>query len=245
MKTAVILTGNIRTWEQSIDAIVAAFVDYDCDFFVSTYDLQYGYHPCVRQSINFFDDRLLTDEEVQRMFSSISPKGLRIDRHADYGAAASSAISSSFSTEQHCSLFQFFKLRDAMQMVESYEILHGFRYDAVAKTRCDLCLSSIPKFDIKSSILIDSGNVYPNDCFFMTNRDAAERIIYSCVHNAISPIDSRAMMVVPHGLFLIAIEGSEMQVITYPVIDHVVRQNRLVKYPMLNSPFTMPTQSKL
>jgi hypothetical protein len=243
MKTAVILSGNVRTWERCRDLIVDALRNYDCDFFVSTYDLQYGYHPCVRQTIGFYDDRLLTDDEIAELFASVSPKGLRIDRHVEYGETVSRSVSPSFPASQHCSLSQFFKIKDGMRLVDEYERLNGFRYDVVVKTRCDLRLSCIPKFDVATSVLIDSGNVYPNDCFFATNRDAADRLIHSCVSHASSPIDTRSMMVVPHGLFLMGLEDIGMRVVASPIIDCVVRQNRSVKYPALDSPFGMPVES--
>jgi hypothetical protein len=48
MKTAIILVGNVRTWEECKENFITTFGG-DVDIFVSTYNKQYAYHPCVHR----------------------------------------------------------------------------------------------------------------------------------------------------------------------------------------------------
>jgi len=71
MKTAVLLVGNVRTWEKCKDNFVEVFGKYNPDIFLATYDTRYGYHPAVRNRIGYYDDEILSRKEIADMFKGL------------------------------------------------------------------------------------------------------------------------------------------------------------------------------
>jgi hypothetical protein len=68
MKVAVILSGNIRTWERSN---LKDFVDVDVDYFISTTNKRYNYHPfiCSKYGYDSINDEIITNEEIENILN--------------------------------------------------------------------------------------------------------------------------------------------------------------------------------
>jgi hypothetical protein len=63
----------------------------------------------------------------------------------------------------------FTKLQQALDLTEGY--------DVVIKTRCDLIYNSIDLSNVNDCVIIDKGNVFPNDCVIATTRDNFVKIV--------------------------------------------------------------------
>ena len=63
MKIAILLSGNIRTWERSN---LLDFVDLDVDYFISTTNKKYNYHNFISNkfSYNLINDEIINDEDI-------------------------------------------------------------------------------------------------------------------------------------------------------------------------------------
>jgi len=72
MKTAIIIIGHIRTWIECKDNFIESFGHLNPDVYVSTYDLQYNYHPAQQHWMANALDNHLTYEEINNLFNNIN-----------------------------------------------------------------------------------------------------------------------------------------------------------------------------
>jgi hypothetical protein len=84
--------------------------------------------------------------------------------------------------------------------------------------------------DVDGKIIIDSGNVFPNDCFFMTNRDAAVKIAEFMMEEFFNPKYEDSAERPPHQMFLNAIKHNNLDVDVQKIMNCVVRQNQIQYY---------------
>jgi hypothetical protein len=230
MKTAILLIGPIRTWANCKQNFNEIFGHLNPDVYVNTYYSQYEYHPAVRQDTNFYDEVYLNDNQIHKMFNEVNIKNINIDHLNVYSKKCRSKIDAKFLNSIQ-NLYQYFKILDTFQIIYNQEILMGCKYDCIIKTRCDIILNKfVNNLDLNKNILIDDGNLYPNDCLFMTSRDAAVNIINYIISEIKCVTDLTNLDRMPHNLFGNAILKSNLNIITHKWMDHVKRVNKDVKY---------------
>jgi hypothetical protein len=239
MRIGVLLVGNVRTIDACASSLKTFLSANSADVFAGTYDLRYGYHPCVSQSTGFISDEVLSHKQISELLEPLSPIKVLIDEHSEYIKKKSSCIGKGFAKHEHASLMQFFKLQDILCQLKQHEVTMGVRYDILVKTRCDLIYNDLSSFELttKNSIVIDEGNVFPNDCTFFGNRDCMESIIDSLV-SICKTTDDRsetATTDIPHGLLSKAVKTVGANFVELPLIRGVMRWNGEVKYPPLPS----------
>ena len=239
MRIGVLLVGNVRTIDACASSLKTFLSANSADVFVGTYDLRYGYHPCVSQSTGFISDEILSREQISELLKPLSPIKILVDEHSEYIKKKSSCIGKGFMKHEHASLMQFFKLQDILCQLKQHEVSVGVRYDVLVKTRCDLFYNDSISFELttKNSIAIDEGNVFPNDCTFFGNRDCIESIIDSLVSICRTTDDrsGTATKDIPHGLLSKAVEIVGAIFVELPLIRSVMIWNAEVKYPPLPS----------
>ena len=232
MKVAILLIGNIRTWDQLKDNFAEAFRHLDPDVFVSTYDIRYGYHPAVQQHIQDTEDTFLTEEQIVDMFKTVNAVVVnveKIDRARELFETEIAKMHPDFVSHPH-SYLQYRKIRLATTLMEEYEKTNHIKYDYVIKARCDINHSKV-ELDIKSKqILLSSGNLYPNDVFFATNRDDFVTMSKFFMSEFYKPIYPDSHERPPHNLLLNAIKYCELDPIVRPIMQHVVRKNQIQYY---------------
>lgn len=245
MKVAVVLNGNIRTLDACIPSLKSFLCGLDADIFVSTYDLRYGYHPCVSQSTGFISDEMLSEDQVREMLQPISPSAVVVNKHQPYFESKSLEIGRGFHRHEYGSLMQFFKMEDSLSLISQRELSLGFRYDALIKTRCDLTyLTEAPVSMIsEDTILIDSGNVFPNDCVLLGKRTPMERIIrrMASICRTTEDRNDNATKEIPHGMLSLAAQKENLNFIETDIMRGVIRWNGEVPYPPLPSPLRRQT----
>jgi hypothetical protein len=226
MKTAIIISGNIRTWELCKTNFIDTFSELDPDIFVSTYNQQYGYHQAVQDKIGDHEDGILTDSQIIDGFDGVKLCGILIE---DYDSI-SSVLCNEFSIldknfKDLTNVYpQYRKMEQGIELMCDYETSEIFRYDMVIRTRFDLIYNSIDFKIPQNSILIDSGNVFPNDCFFMTDRDSAINISKFMVDECYNPIYPDSHLHSPHRLFMNSIKHYGKNIITKRIMKHVWRK---------------------
>ena len=225
MKIAILLVGNIRTWELTKSNFFQSFGHLAPDIFLTTYNSQYGYHPHIQGRIGDNTDEWLSFEQIHNMF-----KGIATDFNIrQYMTDADrQRLHDKFKHLDNC-VGQVLGLDDAVQMMQRREEI-GFRYDVVIKTRCDLLYNPIQLDFNPNKIIIDSGNVYPNDCVVITSRDNMVRIRDIVVEEIYNPKHEDSHVNAPHGLLNCAIRETGLQVDAQGIMHGVLRKSGEVHY---------------
>jgi hypothetical protein len=223
MKTAILLVGNVRTWSYCKDNFIQTFGHLNPDIFVSTYNLQYNHHPYIQNLINDNEDVLLTNDEIVNIFSGVNVKNINIDSNLNYALPENvNGLFSGLETTFH----QYIKFFESVQKMTEYG-----DYDLVIKTRCDLLYNPINFDNALNSIIIDSGNVYPNDCILISNKDNIVDISKFIVNEFFNPVYNNSHDTPPHGLLRNAINHLNIPVQQQKIMHCVVRKgNKLQQY---------------
>ena len=226
MKTAIILNGNVRTWTACKDNFNQTFGDLNPDIFVSTYDMQYGYHPEVRRRFNDYVDYRLDQEDIMELFSDINLKAISIEKLADVENIVNQEngkLHPSLQNMGNC-YGQYRKFKIGTDMIQHHENQHNFVYDTIIKTRCDLIYNPIDFIVPDDCVLIDSGNVFPNDCFIMSSRNNVMNISNFIMNEFYNPVFGDSNSNPPHGLLLNAVKHGNMNFKLDRIMNHVLRK---------------------
>jgi uncharacterized protein (UPF0248 family) len=205
------------------------------DYFVSTYNNIYGYHPHIQSLLSYSDDPIVPDQEIIDKFSGLNVKLIRVD---DINSARNFFIEESkqfhgLMQGLESSFLQYWKFKEGLNLINNYETRENFKYDIIIKTRCDIIHNPIQEInfdDLESFVIVSTGNVFPNDCIIIAKRDAMFQIIDIMVsefynyENLVSNIDP------PHGLLKGAIGKTGKDIKTHPIMKYVQRVNRIQEY---------------
>lgn len=232
MKVAILLIGNVRTWDQLKENFTDSFKHLDPDIFVSTYDIRYGYHPAVQQHIQDSDDVILTEDEIVSMFKGVNAVTVNVEPIEKARLLFENEIPKmhpNFVSHPH-SYLQYRKIRLATTLMEEYEKANNFKYDFVIKARCDINHSKVDLDVGEKQILLSSGNLYPNDVFFSTNRDSFVTMSKFFMSEFYKPIYPDSHERPPHNLLMNGINYCGLEPIVRPIMQHVVRKNQIQYY---------------
>jgi len=174
MKKALILCGNFRTFDQCLVNFNSTFSD-EVDIFISTYDIRYGYHSFINNKFGYDDDddEYLSDINIKKHLESINYKYLTIEKIDDidrYVAGEKIKFSNGMKDIDSC-FFQYSKIRRIMNEVIKYENENGFKYEIIMKSRFDIIYNPIDFNINNNNMVVDMGNSFPNDVFFMCKRN--------------------------------------------------------------------------
>lgn len=223
MKTAVLLIGNVRTWEMCKDNFKETFSHLNPDIFISTSNIQYNHHPYIRGKINDHTDYLLGNSVIEKMFSDLNVKHLEIEDGTK--GIDMSDLHPNF-RELQTSFSQYQKFQRIMQVIEDSDV----QYDCVIKTRCDLILNPIEMIELSTNIIVDSGNVFPNDCVFITNQKSMINMSNFIVDEFYDPKYPDSHLDAPHKLLRNSILSEGLNIVTQKIMNHVIRKNGIKQY---------------
>lgn len=238
MKVAIILNGNIRTWSDTKESFKKTFGPLNADCYLSTYDIQYGYHPYIQGVIGDSTDQQLSDEEVCSQFMDINLIYSSVE-NAKETSNINEAASKTFHSSMRGSMSSYAQYRKflvGLFLMNNIELRTECKYDVVIKTRCDLVYED---FDIKELVesvasnkivIVDKGNVFPNDCIFIGSRDSMFKMGQFMYDEFYNPVYANSNQDAPHGLLRNAINHVECGVLSRPLINHVLRKDGKVQY---------------
>lgn len=190
MRTAIVINGNIRTWERCKESFIAACGRMNADIFVSVSNKQYEYADYIRSIQNFYEEKDLTQADIEKMFEGFNVKKLVIhdsDEILRITEEEKSKVKLQLNKERHgpkifeSTYVQSRKLYYIMKDLEQYEIENGFKYDRIMKTRTEIIYdvdnftTSIDNLNV-DEMLIDSGSVPINDLMYVCSREDAFKI---------------------------------------------------------------------
>jgi hypothetical protein len=233
MRTAILITGHIRTWEQCKDNFIESFGHLNPDIFLSTYDLQYNYHPA--QKMNWMynqPDNLLSENFILNLFSDLNLKGFDFENilnaHNDFDLTYN-FLHPNFQNELH-TILQARKIIRAFELLEKYEENNNFIYDNVIKLRSDIHHN---KFDYEihdKNVIISDKNVFPNDVLIASKKQNFKKIIDFIKNEFFSPKYQDSHLKAPHNLFLRAFEDSKLEIEQKDSMKYVVRISGIQTY---------------
>lgn len=225
MRTAIILSGYYRTWDKTYQNFIDTFSHLNADIFVSTYDRQYGYQANIVNEFNAHHDNILLEQQIFNSFEILKPKHIIID--------SSSVIDDIIDIEiQSChermrfknSYGQSRKVKIISDYVRNYEQINNFKYDYILKTRPDLIYNRDVNFKIESNqVLVDTGNHYPNDWFFMVNREDYYYVVDFLFFEFFNFSVDNSYHLIPHTLHYNAFKSRSLDIVEQKLVHSVLR----------------------
>lgn len=220
MKTAILLIGNVRTWDYCKENFKHTFSKYNPDIYVVVDSYRYGHHPVIQNRINDSSDetvdvRYLTDQfcGFNVKFISIRP---RISQTYNHVSNKFSGMETVFS--------QVEKLKHGVDNLVQ-------EYDLVIKTRCDMLYKNFEIGSLENKkVIIDSGNVYPNDCVIISNHENMKKISEFMYEEMFNPLYEDSNQQPPHGLLNNAFKHLKLDVEKKNIMDCVVRKGNKKEY---------------
>ena len=205
MKIAVLLTGNIRTWSESN---LLDFIDVDVDYFISTTNKKYNYHPFISNKFGYNDinDLIISNDEIKEMFN-IKYKELIIN---DDDVINDDDLSFNMRNIDSC-YHQFNRIKKILNYVEKHEM--GEKYDLIVKTRLDLkYYGRLSHYlNVDNFIYTSTGNGDPNDTILISKRDNFFNIINNMMLEFYNQIDPNSHLNPPHGLLQSMLDRFQIQ----------------------------------
>jgi len=226
MKTAIVITGNIRTWNECKDNFIKSFGHLNADIFASTYDLQYEYHPAQKRWMGGSPDVYLSFEEITNMLDGINLIGLDYEKINDARNDYHQFKSKLHPVFQNDSgnYFQYRKLKRVVDMVTLNETKNQIKYDNIIKLRFDIHYN-IFNYDITQNIvIISTGETYPNDVMFATTRDNFIKLTEFYINEIQTPIYSDSHLHPPHNLFLRGFNYCNLNIHEENITEYIVRK---------------------
>jgi hypothetical protein len=237
MKTAIILNGHIRTFDRVKERFIKVFGGLNPDIFVTTYDNRFGYAPYIQQIQNFYEDYVLEEKQINEMLVGLNIIDIVIDNNEAMDKKVTEEYPSikmkfkDFPDFWHSCYSQYRKLKLGFNMIKDYETKNNFKYDMIIKTRFDLMFYENMNFSVgKNDVLIDSGNVSPNDVFFMCERDKMFHVIDFIYNEFFELTDPDSERWPPHSILASAFRSANLNVISRPLIEYVERFTIKQKY---------------
>lgn len=233
MKTAIILTGNLRTWELCKESFLKTF-DENIDIFICVSNVKYDYHPYIQENFTGSDDSLLSEADIIESFQGLNLKKVIIqnkEEEVSFISEEKKKFKMDISSLNIFSMFgSAYKMKKALSSLEDYENENDFKYDRIIKTRFDLIYNQVDLNHSNDSILLDSGNAFPNDVFLMSNRNSIVNIINFMYDEFYISKYNTSHLQAPHGLLLNAINDKNLNIETQPIINCVIRKDYGAQY---------------
>lgn len=226
MKVAIIIIGHIRTWTECEPNFIDSFGHLNPDVFISTYDLQYNYHPAQQRWMGGTSDNYLSFDEIQNFVSNINVVELDVElinkTINDYEQIRYK-LHHNFQNDSH-TYFQYRKINRMVESMKRQENKNKCKYDVVIKMRFDIHHN---KFNYKIDdgiVIISSGNVFPNDVIFATTRNNFVKISNFCNSELYKPIFNDSHLKPPHTLLLRGFDYCNLEIKERDLMKYVVRK---------------------
>jgi hypothetical protein len=236
MKTAIIFNGHLRTFDRVKDRFLEVFGGLTPDIFVSTYTKRFGYAPYIQSIQNFYDDWLIEESDILNILTDVNVIDIIIEDNDKIDEKIKEEYSSikmkfkDFADFYSC-YGQYRKLKYGIEMIKNHEIKNNFKYDMIIKTRFDLMFNKNIDLTIQDKqVLIDSGNVSPNDVFFMTYRDSMYHVVDFIYNEFFELKDLNSQIWPPHSIIASAFRSAQLNSVARPLIEYVERYKLQQRY---------------
>jgi len=137
MRSVLILTGNIRTFEQCKNMFMDIIDKYNCDVFICTSNFQYQLHPYQKQANNFYLEKELTNNEIYEKLHDLYANEIIILSEDDINFQYTTYTGDHDDYLKDLK-YQFFRKKIVYDIIQSYEIIQNIKYDYIISTRFDM-----------------------------------------------------------------------------------------------------------
>lgn len=209
MKTAIILVGNVRTWDICKESFIETFCDLNADIFITTYDIKYSY---TYGAHLLGEDLLLTENEIRQSISDLNVKSLLVE-NTEY-------VNNLVNIEQpkwhqpnlpdvwfKSSYSQYRKIKTGIDLMIEYENNNKIKYDCIIKTRFDVTYNPIDFVDLENNIIVGNCTTPPTDCIIISTRDNIINITDFVINEFYTPIYEDSWERPPHVLLENAVKN--------------------------------------
>lgn len=231
MKTAIILSGNIRTWDICKSDFIEKFKHLNADLYIDTYRLRYDYHPVIKDRINDSDDVFFNElGDIYKLFDDI--ENTKIFNIEDNFFIDLEQYRKIFDSKfKHLNINCFGAFRKLYNLLNQ-EILK--KYDLIIKTRMDLTYHDITDIDFDNienkKLIIDDSNVYPNDCFLAGSYETMYAISKFMYDEFFNPKFENSAENVPHNLLFNAALQNNIELRSHKIMKSVIRKGNIENF---------------
>lgn len=229
MKTAVLLSGHYRTFDQCKDYLIPELnKKFNPDYFINTYIEKYNYHPCVSAAIGCTNEEHISED----MFIGLNYRSSLFDS-LDYANTIFEKESVNFSpamwSNSRSHFLHIWKLISGLDLIQKYEreILQGEQYDCVVICRMDVIpkdLSRLDFSDYQNSVYLTKSHI-PQACdhILISTKGNLYRMLLWMYAEFFRYSNFTSNTVMPHTLFDNGINYLGLSRIDYPILDYVLR----------------------
>jgi len=182
MKSALIITGNLRTFEHCIQSYELLMEKFDCDVFICMSNIQYDIHPYQKHVLNFYNDNILTLDiinnilKISKKLSQNIKKIILLDKNEEDNIIMENFLHK-FDRKKDwfgVDIFnQYYKIKLCVDYIKEYELINNIKYNYIIKSRFDLNINinSLPSYPLNNNTFYSSnyGGKQINDTIFIVN----------------------------------------------------------------------------
>jgi len=164
MKSALILAGNFRTFDNCIKNINKVIEKFNCDVFVCISDIEHNLHPYNKEQLQFYNDKIINETDIKRKLSMLPNIKKAIFLPTDTENEEIKDYLSKFDTKKEwlgIDIFkQYYKIKKCVEFIDS-------SYDYIIKSRFDVEINNLPS--VLQNNTIYTTNTTNNDLVLISN----------------------------------------------------------------------------
>ena len=230
MKVAILLTGNLRTWDQCKQQFIDTFGN--TDVFLSTYNMRYGYHPVLRGRFNDYTDEIISNDYILDQFKDVNLKSyiiedyLEVERFIDEELKI---VHPSMNTHP-ASFGQYRKLKQCVDLLIMEECKVNEKYDLIIRTRCDMIYDKDIHFKIEGNQILHNtpsipGTEFIPDQVLVSSRDNMINVSNFIFNEFYNPVYDDSLHHPPHGILRNAIRYLNLSKVEKDIFKGMLRKN--------------------
>ena len=230
MKVAILLTGNLRTWDQCKQQFIDTFGD--ADVFLSTYNMRYGYHPVLRGRFNDYSDEIISNDHILDQFKDVNLKSYIIEDYLEVERFIEEELKNVHpSMNSHPASFgQYRKMKQCVDLLLMEECRVNEKYDLIIRTRCDMMYGQDIHTELKENEILHHipsipGEDWIPDQVLVSHRDNMINISNFMFDEFYNPIYTDSLLHPPHILLRNAIKHLNLVRIEKDIFKGMLRKN--------------------
>ena len=224
MRVAIILTGNIRTWDRCKKSHFDCFNHLNADIFVSTYDRKYEYHPYVQSQITNHKDVIIDTNDIIESLEGLNVIDVDIENAETVDEEVTELEFDKQMLNIDSCYKQYRKIQRGIKLIEEYESLNNFEYDIIIKLRFDTVFNKVDIIPTNPrDVIINNNGVLPNDWVICSSRDNFININNFMMNEFFIPRYKNSAEAPPHQLFKNGIDSNGLNMVKKHICKRIVR----------------------
>jgi protein YibB len=154
MKSALLLTGNLRTFYNCLETFTNIIIKFNPDIYIILSANQFEYHPYQRNKLKLDFENDIDKHNVFLLFDLI-PNFIINIKHFEIKPTVTNVLNDHDSNLGIDLYNQYLKFNNGMKVIIDFEEKNNLKYDYIIKTRFDLNvdIESMPKFPLNDNTI--------------------------------------------------------------------------------------------